>query len=481
MNGAEHRDERNEAQAPPTVPGAQDSNPRRPGAGRRFVDRLFAPWMREVEADAINWQQDAHQARIEQNPLRARALLYAVALTVIALIAWAAFAEIDEVTRGSGKVIPSRQVQVIQSQDGGVIREINIREGQVVKADELLVRLDQTRSRSTLRENVAETRALKLKALRLQALIDRAPFEPPAEFAEAVPEIVDEERELYESGLEQLALQQQIAREQLTQRREELAEVTARERQMARSLELSQRELSVTRPMVASGAVSEVEILRLEREVNQLPGERDQARAQMQRLRAAITEAERKVDEVTVDFLNLAREDLTETLSRISALEETRTGLSDRVAQTDVRSPVAGTIKQLYYNTIGGVVLPGKEIVEIVPLDDTLLVEVRIRPRDIAFLVPGQEALVKFSAYDFVVYGGLDGVVEHIGADTVLDEEGNPFYKVNVRTQDASLGKDKPIIPGMTAEVDILTGKKTVLAYLMKPVLRAKEYALSER
>tara|TARA_B100000287_G_scaffold398398_1_gene415746 strand:- start:73 stop:774 length:702 start_codon:yes stop_codon:yes gene_type:complete len=233
--------------------------------------------------------------------------------------------------------------------------------------------------------------------------------------------------------------------------------------------------------MVASGAVSEVEILRLEREVNQLAGERDQARAQMQRIRAAITEAERKVEEVTVEFLNVAREDLTETLSRISALEETRTGLSDRVAQTDVRSPVAGTIKQLYYNTIGGVVLPGKEIVEIVPLDDTLLVEVRIRPRDIAFLVPGQEALVKFSAYDFVVYGGLDGVVEHIGADTVLDEDGNPFYKVNVRTQDASLGEDKPIIPGMTAEVDILTGKKTVLAYLMKPVLRAKEYALSER
>ena len=201
----------------------------------------------------------------------------------------------------------------------------------------------------------------------------------------------------------------------------------------------------------------------------------------MQRIRAAITEAERKVEEVTVEFLNVAREDLTETLSRISALEETRTGLSDRVAQTDVRSPVAGTIKQLYYNTIGGVVLPGKEIVEIVPLDDTLLVEVRIRPRDIAFLVPGQEALVKFSAYDFVVYGGLDGVVEHIGADTVLDEDGNPFYKVNVRTQDASLGEDKPIIPGMTEEVDILTGKKTVLAYLMKPVLRAKEYALSER
>jgi len=463
------------------MPAATDAGPPHRGAGRRFVDRLFAPWMREVEADAINWQQDAHQARLQQNPLRARALLYAVAFTVIALITWAAFAEVDEVTRGTGKVIPSRQVQIIQSQDGGVIRAINIREGQVVREGDLLVRLDQTRSRSTLQENVAETRALKLKARRLQALINRTPFEPPPAFVEAVPEIVQEERELYESSLEQLALQRQIAREQLTQRREELSEVTARERQMARSLALSRQELDVTRPMVASGAVSEVEILRLEREVNQLAGERDQARAQKKRLQSAITEAERKVDEVTVEFQNRAREDLTETLSRINALEETRTGLSDRVEQTDVRSPVDGTIKQLYYNTIGGVVMPGKEIVEIVPLDDTLLVEVRIRPRDIAFLVPGQEALVKFSAYDFVVYGGLDGVVEHIGADTVLDEDGNPFYKVNVRTQEASLGEDKPTIPGMTAEVDILTGKKTVLAYLMKPVLRAKQYALSER
>ncbi|KGE03123.1 HlyD family type I secretion periplasmic adaptor subunit [Pseudohaliea rubra] len=481
MSDGEPRDVDQNTPPPAPMPTADAGKPHRSGAGRRFVDRLFAPWMREVEADAINWQQDAHQARIEQNPLRARTLLYAVAVTVIALVIWAAFAEIDEVTRGSGKVIPARQVQVIQSQDGGVIRAINIREGQVVREGDLLVRLDQTRSRSTLRENLAEAQGLRVKALRLQALIDEGPFNPGLDLIEAVPEIVEEERELYESSRAQLGLQQQIAREQLTQRREELSEVTAREGQMARSLALSQQELDVTRPMVASGAVSEVEILRLEREVNQLSGERDQARAQMKRIEAAINEAERKLEEVTVEFRNVAREDLTETLSRINALKQTRSGLSDRVDQTAVRSPVDGTIKQLYYNTIGGVVMPGKEIVEIVPLDDTLLVEVRIQPRDIAFLIPGQEALVKFSAYDFVVYGGLDGEVEHIGADTVLDEDGNPFYKVNVRTQEASLGKDKPIIPGMTAEVDILTGKKTVLAYLMKPVLRAKQYALSER
>lgn len=468
-------------QAPEQQPAADaDPAPRR-RPGRRLVDRLFAPWMREVETDAINWQQDAHRARIEQHPLRARALLYAVAVTVVALVTWAAFAEVDEVTRGTGKVIPSRQVQVIQSQDGGVVREIAVREGQVVREGELLVRLDQTRFRSTLQENVAETRALRLKSQRLQALIDEKSFQPPSDLIEAIPEIVAEERALYQSGKRQLGLQREIAEDQLNQRREELVEVNAREAQMARSLALSQRELEVTRPMVGSGAVSEVEILRLEREVNQLAGERDQARAQIQRIRSAIEEAEGKLEEVTVEFRNQAREQLTETLSRISALTEVRSGLSDRVTQANVRSPVDGTIKQLNYNTLGGVVMPGKEIIEIVPLDDTLLVEVRIQPRDIAFLVPGQEALVKFSAYDFVVYGGLDGVVERIGADTVLDEDGNPFYKVNVRTDKASLGEDKPIIPGMTAEVDILTGKKTVLAYLMKPVLRAKEYALSER
>ena len=156
-------------------------------------------------------------------------------------------------------------------------------------------------------------------------------------------------------------------------------------------------------------------------------------------------------------------------------------GLSDRVKGAEIRSPVNGTVKQLYHYTIGGVVLPGREVIEIVPADDTLLLEARIRPKDIAFLMPGQQALVKFTAYDFVVYGGLEGVVEHIGADTVMDEDGQPFYEVTVRTHESRLAEDKPIIPGMVVEVDILTGKKSVLAYLMKPILRAKQYALTER
>ena len=463
------------------IPQMQPEEPPRRGPLRKVLDKLFSPWMKDVASTNYDWQQDAHRAYIEQQPLRARSLLYAVAIVVVALVVWSALAEIDEVTRGQGKVIPSKQVQLVGSQDGGIVTEILVREGDIVEKGQLMLRLDQTRSESSFRENRAEYQALELKASRLRAVADKTDFVPDPELAKAVPRIVAQEMALFESSKGSLELEKQIAQEQLTQRKEELVEITAREGQMDRSLEFTQRELNVTRPMVNSGAVSEIEILRLEREVNQLRGERDQARAQLSRIKSSIAEAERKIEDVENEFVNEVREELADTLTRINALQEAGTGLSDRVQQTSVRSPVNGTVKQLYYNTIGGVVLPGKEIIEVVPLDDTLLLEVRIRPKDIAFLIPGQKALVKFTAYDFVVYGGLDGTVEHIGADTVVDEEGNPFYEVNVRTKEPSMGDDKPIIPGMTVEVDILTGKKSVLAYLMKPVLRAKQYALTER
>ena len=449
--------------------------------GRRVVDWLFSPWMKDIENTPYDWQQDSHKAFIEQQPLRARALLYAVAIVVVLLVVWSSLAKIDEVTRGQGRVIPSRQIQVIQSQDGGVVTEILVREGETVEKGQLLVHLDQTRFEATYRENRAEYQAVMIKAARLRAVAEKTEFLPDPGIAKSVPLIVKQEAAIFLSSQAELELEKQIAEEQLTQRRQELQEIIARKHQMAKSLSLVQRELNVTRPMVSSGAVSEVEILRLEREVNQLSGEHKQAQAQERRIESSIVESQRKVEEVELEFINEVREELADTITRINALREAGAGLSDRVKQTSVRSPVRGTIKQLFFNTIGGVVLPGKEIIEVVPLDDTLLLEARIRPKDIAFLIPGQKALVKFTAYDFVVYGGLEGVVEYIGADTVMDEEGNPFYNVRVRTHEPTMGAEMPIIPGMTVEVDILTGKKSILAYLMKPVLRAKQYALTER
>ncbi|EED36100.1 HlyD family secretion protein [Luminiphilus syltensis NOR5-1B] len=429
----------------------------------------------------LGWDDLADQASIEQEPMRARRLLYVVGLVVVALLLWAGFAEIDTVTRGQGKVIPSRQVQVIGSQDGGVVREILVSEGDIVREGDLLLRLDQTRSQSSLGENRAELQALTVKAARLKALVNGTTFEYTPEMIAEVPDVVDQELQLYASGLEQLEVEQQIAEQQLTQRLEELTELEAREGQLSRELGLAAQELSVTRPMVASGAVAQVEILRLQREVNKATGELDQTRAQLRRIQAAVAEARSNIEEVRLEFANEAREQLTETISRINGLREAAEGLTDRVRQTNVVAPVTGTVKQLYYNTVGGVVLAGRDIIELVPADDTLLLEVNIKPQDIAFLAPGQIANVKVTAYDFVVYGGLEGRVEQIGADTVVDEEGNAFYEVLVRTEQADFGPDKPIIPGMTVEVDILTGKKTVLSYLMKPVLRAHQRALSER
>ena len=427
------------------------------------------------------WELMAEEAILDQEPLKTRRLLYAIALSVVVMIVWATFAEVDIVTRGQGKVIPSRQVQILGSQDGGVITEILVREGDLVQQGELLLKLDQTRSQSSLGENMAERSGLIVRAARLRAMVDGQPFEPTQVMLTETADIVYQEQQLFDSRLEELEVQKGIARQQLKQRREELRELGVRRGQLGRELELATEELSRTTPMIESGAVSPVEVLRLQREVNKAEGELKQTRAQLSRISASISEAEGKLAGVDLEFSNGVREQLADTVNRINALTEAGAGLSDRVRQTNLLSPVTGTIKQLLYNTVGGIVLPGRDIVELIPADDSLLVEVRVRPQDIAFMAPGQVANVKVTAYDFVVYGGLEGKVEQIGADTVLDEEGNAFYEVSVRTTTVAFGKDQPIIPGMTVEVDILTGKKTIMAYLMKPVLRAQQRSLSER
>lgn len=446
-----------------------------------FFDRVIARWLPPEEPETLDWLVEADRAMVWQEPVRTRTLLYSLVAISLLLLLWSAFAEVDEVTRGNARVIPSNQIQIIQSLDGGVVTELAVREGDIVQAGQLLVRLDATRFASTLRENRIEYIALQVRAARLKAVAEGIAFEPSEEAQKEIPNVVAQETTLYKNSMAELDAEKSIAAQQLIQREEDLNEANARGEQTARSYELAARELGMTRPLFSSGAVSEVELLRLEREVVNLKGDLAQAEAQIKRAQAAITEATRKLEEVQLDFKNKIREALSEMTARINSLQASSYGLSDRVKLTAVRSPVRGTVKRLYFNTIGGVVLPGKEVVEIVPLDDTLLLEAKISPKDIAFLRPGQEALVKFTAYDFVVYGGLEAVVDRIGADTEMDEEGNPFYIVRVRTLEPSLGEDKPIIPGMVAEVDILTGKKTILAYLMKPVLRAKQHALSER
>jgi len=448
---------------------------------RPFIDRLFA---RRVSAAHLNrdWASDADWARLQQDPIRARGFLYVVVLAVIALLVWATFAPIDEVTRGTGRVIPSSQLQRVQSFDGGVVQKILVEEGERVEAGELLMRIDPTRFVSNFRENRATAQSLQARSERLRALATGSTFMPSEELVEKAPEIVDQERELYQNALEKLAEEKSILRERLSQRRAELEEAESRRATAARELNMASQELNLTRPLLQSGAVSEVEVLRLRREVSRASGDRTQAAAQVERLQSAIEEAQAQLREVELNARNEWRTELSRTLGELAALDESSAGLEDRVRMSEIRSPVDGVIQRLNVTTLGGVVQPGQEVVDIVPTDEALLVEARIAPQDIAFLRPGQPATIKLTAYDFAIYGGLEAELDHISADTITDEEGNTFYLVRVRTvEDAEKHKEMDVIPGMTAQVDIKTGKRTVMQYLLKPVLRAWDNALGER
>lgn len=442
---------------------------------------LVERWAPKKTVENPTWNEQVEMAMEEQSPLRARKILYWATGILVILLIWAHFTEIDEVTRGEGRVIPSGQVQIVQSLDGGIVSEILVREGDVVQKGDPLIHIDETRAISSLRENRAQYLSLLAKEFRLKALAGNEAYSPPDEVKTEVPEVFAQEQALYFAAKEELASQLDIARQQLRQKERELQEVRANFEQAERGYELTRRELAVTKPLESSGAVSEVDILRLERDASRLLGEREQARAQIGRVQSAIEEAKRKISEVEQTHRSKVRTDLNETTAKINGLVATSQGLSDKVNQATLRAPVNGKISRLFINTVGGVIQPGKDVLEVVPSDDSLVLETKIQPRDIAFINHLQKATVKLTAYDYTIYGTLDALVESISADSVIDDKGNAFYIVKVRTVQPSLGKGLPIIPGMMAQVDIITGKKSVLTYLLKPVLKAKSYAFTER
>lgn len=285
------------------------------------------------------FEADSDYAILQQEPLRARILLKSVGIALAIAVMWAAVSRLDEVTRGEGKVIPSRQLQVLQSLDGGVVEEILVKEGDVVDAEQVLLRIDPTRFASSVRESRVQYSALVAKAARLKALTEGTPFKVPDEIAKEDPKTVEEERRLYESRRNELETQSSIARQQLAQRQQELVEVRARYEQASKSYDISARELAVTKPLIASGAVSEVELLRLERDVARFRGERDMASAQISRIQASISEANHKLEEVGLAFRNESGKELGETMARLNALAEGSVGLSDKVTRSVLRSP----------------------------------------------------------------------------------------------------------------------------------------------
>ncbi len=399
-------------------------------------------------------------------------------------VVWAAWAELDEVTRGDGKVIPSRQIQVIQNLEGGILADLFVREGQIVDEGQVLLRIDNVRAESDYREKRARYLALMAAIARLQAEIEDTKLVFPAEVLAEAREVAEKELMLFASRQENLNKEVEILRSQVQQREHELKELESKLGQYERSLELAREELRLAEPAARRGDMSQSVFIKLQREVNDLRGAVEATRASIVRVRAAVREANQKVERAYSGFRSQAQEELTQKAAELAGIREIVLAGADRVRRTEVRAPLRGTIKQIKINTIGGVVQPGQDILEIVPLEDTLLLEVHIRPSDIAFLRPGLNATVKITAYDYSIYGNLKGVVEDISADTITNERGESFYRVRVRTHRNHLGTDDQplvIMPGMTAEIDVLTGRKTVLQYLLKPLIKAKDRALRER
>ncbi|WP_174868151.1 HlyD family type I secretion periplasmic adaptor subunit [Pectobacterium polaris] len=436
------------------------------------------------DEESLQTMPEVSRAMAEDSPRSIRFTLWAIGAFFLFFILWTGLANIDEVTRGDGKAIPSSRLQKIQNLEGGIITEVFIREGQVVNAGDPLLRLDDTRFASNVGETEADRLALLSRIERLNAEISGQDLVLSEEITTQAPKIAAGEKELYNSRRQQLHNEISGLEEQLIQRQQELRDFSAKEIQFRNSLGLLQQEIKMSEPLIAEGAISKVEVLRLRRAEVETRGQLDSIKLSIPRAESAIKEGENKIEETRSRYKSEALSQLSEAQTSLNKIAATGKALEDRVNRTLVVSPVRGIVQQVLVNTIGGVIQPGSDLVEIVPLDDKLLVEAKIRPQDIAFLHPGQDAIIKLTAYDYTIYGGLKGQLEQISPDTVTDKEGNSFYIIRLRTDKNYLGSaDKPllIIPGMVASVDIITGKKTILSYLLKPIIRAKAEALRER
>ena len=383
--------------------------------------RSYFASLRQRKQDT-DFMPEVDGAILEDSPWFTRITVWVVSACILSALFWAYHAQLEEVTSGEGKAIPSSKIQVIQNLEGGIVSEIFVREGQVVEQGAVLLRLDDTRFLSRRGETEADRQALLAKAERLSAEAEGRPLNIPADILREAPQLAEDERALYQSRQHRLQSEHRTLGEQLRQKTQELAEFRAKAQQYRASMGLLQQELNMSQPLVATGAISQVEILRLRRSLVEIRGSLDATNLAIPRAESAMDEIKSRIEESELGFRSEAFKELNEIRAQLQRITATSMAIDDRVSRTTVVSPVRGIIKQLKVNTIGGVVQPGSDMLEIVPLDDSLLIEAKVRPQDVAFLHPGQKAMVKFSAYDFTIYGGLKARLELISADTITDE-----------------------------------------------------------
>ena len=450
--------------------------------------------------DDILYANEVDAALARRPKFGIRVLSISVAVFFLCLIIWAAIADVDEVTHAEGSVVGSQRTQTIQNLEGGILRAVLVHEGQIVDKGTVLAQLDNEMAESAYRDAVNKAMENSLAVLRLESEIKGDPPVFPenidawaekvigrrveAAMLGRVNQIIQDQENAWHSRRDQLNAEIDVLQSQYKQRLHDVEELTARKLQLDRSLELSIEQRNTAYSLVQRNNFSKLEYLGMQQRVVELQGQIDSLAATIPKAKAAADEARQRIASRRAEHVAAVTEEINKRRQELNSLRESLSAGRDRVTRTELRAPVRSTVKQIYISTVGGVVKPGEPIMDLVPLDDTLVVEAKVKPQDVAFLRPGQEVMVKVSAYDFSIYGGLEGKLESISADTIEDKRGEHFYLVKVRTQKNAIvhhNEYLPIIPGMVVTADILIGKKTVLDYLLKPILKAKQNALRER
>jgi adhesin transport system membrane fusion protein len=436
-----------------------------------------------------NWGDGDFMDDVQQATLRgahpASVLLFWVLGGFMTLfLLWAGFASLDEVARGQGLVIPSGKVQAVGSSDGGVITAILVKPGDVVQAGQELVRFDPRAATAGLNEKEARRYYLMANIARIDAELNDKPLDIPDEVKQKAPQIATEAENLYNSRKAELDSTTRVYKEQLEQKKADLQDAQSKTRNFQDAYNNAKEELDKTTPYVATGAVAQVEVLRLQRAVIDARRQLNTAQVAIPSAQAGIREAQGKLDEAVLKFKNEARDDQGKMRDELNRLGASVQGDISKVDQSVLKSPIRAEVKDIHVNTVGQAVQANANIVELVPLDEGLMIEAQVKPQDIAFIRVGLPAVIKLSAYDFSIYGGLKGTVSNVSADSFTTDKGETYFKIQVRADKDFLlhhGQKLPIKSGMVATVDVLTGKKTILQYLLKPITKAREAALTER
>ena len=419
----------------------------------------------------------------KSNYLFTNLLLFSVLGFLGSALYWAWHAELDEVVRGMGRVIPSTQVKIIQNLEGGILSKVLVKEGQTVQAGQALIQLDQTSFYSRLEEKLARKYALEACIARLTAEHTRGPVKFPDHLKDEKPRLVERERALMKSRADKLWVEMDIQTRTQEKFRLEIKEKQGLVRHLEIDLTIARQKYDILKPLVDKKSASRLELLDLERQINQLESKIEENRDQIPKIEAAIAMAESKKKSVSKNFSTRVLDDLTRYKNELDQLEKVLPAVRDRLKRTCILSPVSGRVKQIFVHTLGGVVGSAEPLMEIVPEKDELLVEARLLPKDIAFIHPDQKVKVKFTAYDFSIYGGIDGTLDHISADAIVSQEGYSYFLIRVKLNENHItyqDKPLPVMTGMECQVDILSGSKTVMDYLLKPILKARQTALQE-